>query len=139
VNETPYTWLKKHYGSDGKYTFGFQLQEDDGFKPPKSLVGCREESAITLNLADGIHYFHTAVEKRKPSWGLLADFASATYPNQSPHRFIGESLSVDSERAVNLSSDFARMLGIGLMTQHAKATWFAPLPKSGKLTMKTKQ
>jgi hypothetical protein len=127
--------LRKQFGTDGRFEFLLGVGTAKGFAPPPKVrkLGAR----LKVDLALGIHFFYTVVEGRQPCFAVLQEFLSCTAPGSSPHRFLGESLSNDEDRSVNLSNDFGRFTGIGFMAEYAEATWFFPLPKSGRAVLQS--
>ncbi len=129
--------LREKFGTDGRFEFALRLSTASGFTPPKKVKELSRSKVVGVNLALGIHYFYTAVEKGDVSFGALLDFLAHTEPNVTPHRFLGRSLSSDEEEANVLSNRFARFLGIGFMAEYVDATWFFPLPKQGRAVLPT--
>jgi hypothetical protein len=130
--------LRAKFDVDGCYEFNLRLSTASGFTPPQKVKLLAKSSSVKVNLALGIHYFYTAVEKGEVSFGALLDFHARTVPNLTPHRFTGRSLSIEEEEANVLSNRFARFLGIGFMAEYVDATWFFPLPKHGRAVLHTR-
>ena len=106
-------------------SFVLDLRKVRGFVAPpgvSKLVG-----DVTLNLALGAHYFFTAVQGREPTFGLVQDFLSFSTQRDGRHVFTGSSLGGDAESNASYSNLFAKIVGVAFMSEHADATWFAPL------------
>lgn len=105
----------------------FELRRDPGFVPPPAVAALAGQGLVDLDLVLGVQYYYSAVEKREPSYGVLADFYSQTAPYERPHRFIGTSLAVDDEEGKAQSNRYGRVVGISFMSGHAGLTWYAPV------------
>ncbi|MCC6639810.1 MAG: hypothetical protein IT386_01460 [Deltaproteobacteria bacterium] len=61
------------------------------------------------------------------SYGAIHDWIALSVPGQAPHRFTGTSLGEDSEVGGDLSSTFAKVVGLAFMSEYAGACWFKVL------------
>lgn len=106
---------------------GFELNEEEGFTPPPGIAELRGKDSISLSLGFGVHYYSTCISGREPSFKLAEEFLEYSRADDAMHRFTGTRFTGDSEDGRALSTRFAKLVGISFMSQHADATWFAPM------------
>jgi hypothetical protein len=101
------------------------VQQTANFVPPAGVAALG--TTVDLDLVLGTQLLWTAAMKKTISYGALYDWIGLSVPNKSPHRFTGSSLGDDSEMGGDLSSTFAKVIGLAFMGEYASACWFTVL------------